>query len=152
MPEPASERRSIERLSGRRLKAFFVSAALNAGLLIGLIFTPLFMNPTRLFVVTALVLASHCVFLIAVAGFRFTIAMKFSLGFAHATACMWALASVDALPWVWLGDYEVKTIYLVVLTTLMATNGGIAVAVMTGYHQSRRFSVRDVVQHTLNLL
>lgn len=140
-----SQRRLVERLSGWRLIAFFVSAALNIGLLVALIVLPLFLDSTRLLVVTALVSASHCVFLVTVAGFRFAISTKISLGLVHATACMWALASVDALPWVALGRLEVATLYMILMLTLMITVGGIAVAVLTGFHRSRRFSVRDVL-------
>jgi hypothetical protein len=140
-----SQRRLIERLSGWRLHAFFVSAALNLGLLVGLMVLPLFLDSARLFVVTAWVSASHCVFLIAVAGFRFPISAKIALGLAHATACLWALAGVDALPRVSLGKLDVATVYLIPMLTLMVTIGGIVIARLTGFHRSKRFSVADVM-------
>ena len=140
-----SRRRLIERLSGWRLTAFFVSAAVNLGLLVGLTVLPLVLNPARLFVVTAWVLASHCVFLIAVADFRFSISTKFALGLAHATACLWALASIEALPWVRLGNREVATLYLIPMLTLGVTFGGIAIARLAGFHRSKRFSVGDLM-------
>ena len=137
-----SQRRLIERLSGWRLIAFLVSAALNLGLLVGLIVLPLFLDQARLLVVTAWVSASHAVFLIAVAGFRFPISAKLALGMAHATACLWALASIDLNG---ISRLEVATLYLIPMLTLMVTIGGVAVARLTGFHRSKRFSVADVL-------
>lgn len=144
-PSPASQRRLIERLSGWRLYAFFISATLNLGFLAGLILMPLFVNPARIFFVTAWVSASHCVFLIAVAGFRFPISVKIALGLAHATACLFALASVEALPWAQLVGLDVSTLYLIPMLTFLITIGGVAIARLTGFHRSKRFSIADVM-------
>ncbi len=141
----ASGRRLIERLSGWRLIAFFVSMALNLGLLVGMLVWPLYLDEWRLFVAAAWVSASHAVFLTATAGFRFSISTKVALGLAHATACLWALASIDALPWVRCGNHEVTTLYLIPMVTLMVTIGGVFLARLKGYHRSRKFSVTDLL-------
>ena len=140
-----TDRRLIERLSGWRLTAFFVSAAVNLGLLAGLSCLPLLLDRNQLFVVTAWVSASHCVCLIAVAGFRLPLSAKIVLGLAHATACLWALDSIEALPWVKLDNFQVATLSLIPMLTLMVTVGGIVIARLTGFHRSKRFSVGDLM-------
>lgn len=143
--QSVSSRRLIERLSGWRLIAFFVSAFVNLGMLVALSVTPLFLNSSRMAVVLAAVTASHCVVLLAVAGFRFPLAAKVSIAMAHATACVWALSSAGVLTWMRPGKPDVAVLYLVLMITAIVTIGGVVVARWTGYHRLNRFSVGDLV-------
>lgn len=140
-----STRRLVERLSGWRLIAFLVSTSVNLGLLVALSVTPLFLNESRMFLVLAMVTASHCVVLVAIAGFRFPISTKISLSLAHAGACAWALSSVGALAWIRTGAPSIAMLYLLLLVSLIVTLGGVVIARLTGYHTSNRFSVGDLL-------
>ena len=140
-----SRRRLIERLSGWRLIGFFVSMFLNVGLLVALIELPLILDPARLFVAAAMVFGSHCVFLIAIAGFRFSVSRKLALGLSHAGACIIALLQINAMPRLMLGQMEVTTVYSIPILTLMITGGGILMARWAGFHRSHHFTVIDLL-------
>jgi len=133
----------IERLSGWRLVAFFISAIANFGVFFVLVQWPWMFNEGQLFLVTALVVGVHAVFVIAIAGFRFLMSYKIGLGLGHAVTCVWALASVNAAPLIQFHGVAISTLVLLLLVTLLVTSGGLVIARFGGFHQGRVFSVAD---------
>lgn len=140
------ENRSVlERLSGWRLIAFLLVAFANVGLVFAIIKLTILGDGFRLMSVVAFVVASHCVFSLALAGFRLSLAAKLVHASAYGVFCFWAFDSLQVSTAIRLGQADFHWLLLVGFQALVFSLGA-------QWFQSRirkesffRFSYLDLV-------
>lgn len=90
-------RRLVERISGWRLNAFFVSVAINVGLCFAAAIFPLVPSSQWLEFLIAIAVGSHISFILLVSGFRYSIAVKLALGSCFGVVCLWVISNLETL-------------------------------------------------------